>query len=429
MTPIIYNIFPRLIGPLPDWVEHAARARRMHFNWLYINPWHYPGFSGSLYAPKELRRLNPLFLPEGADPYSLQPLSDFLGECRKLELPVMMDLVINHTSKDSPLIDEHPEWYVRDEKGEVVSPSVTDPDDPTNVTVWGDLAEIDNANSADRERLWDFWAELVRDSIELGFAGFRCDAAYMVPAELWAHLIQVAREVNPNAMFFAETLGAPESEVLALRDAGFDYFFNSSKWWDFKEPWALDQHESFGEIAPSVSFPETHDTTRVAGDTGADEAIQRQRYAFAAAFSAGLMMPLGYEYGFRNQVNVVTTTPSDWEDPSFDLSDFVRDVNELKLRHPHLQGEGRLRAPFGFGDPILVLERRVEGERDAAFILINTDTADEQTLELDGIGEASSLRAFRSGGANPTSGTPVGSEIRLDRAEIVYLLPGTAAKS
>jgi glycosidase len=26
----------------------------------------------------------------------------------------MMDLVVNHTSKDSPLIDEHPEWFVRD---------------------------------------------------------------------------------------------------------------------------------------------------------------------------------------------------------------------------------------------------------------------------------------------------------------------------
>src|SRR5690606_37680593 len=120
-------------------------------------------------------------------------------------------------------------------------------------------------------------------------------------------------------MFFAETLGAPEDDVLALRSSGFDFFFNSSKWWNFREAWALDQHEAFGRIAPSIAFPESHDTTRLAGDTGGDEAVQKQRYAFAAAFSAGVMMTTGYEYGFRKQVNVVTTMPSDWERPSFDI--------------------------------------------------------------------------------------------------------------
>ena len=29
----------------------------------------------------------------------------------------IMDLVVNHTAKDSPLVQEHPDWYLRDEKG------------------------------------------------------------------------------------------------------------------------------------------------------------------------------------------------------------------------------------------------------------------------------------------------------------------------
>jgi starch synthase (maltosyl-transferring) len=57
--------------------------------------------------------------------------------------------------------------------------------------------------------------------------------------------------------------------VLALREAGFDYFFNSSKWWDFREPWALEQHEEVRRIAPSISFPETHDTARLAATAAA----------------------------------------------------------------------------------------------------------------------------------------------------------------
>ena len=39
-------------------------------------------------------------------------------------------------------------------------------------------------------------------------------------------------------------------------------------------------------MAPSISFPESHDTPRLAAETGVSEAAQRQRYALAALFSA-----------------------------------------------------------------------------------------------------------------------------------------------
>lgn len=424
VIPIIYNLFPRLVGSITRWTEHARRAQGIGFNWLYINPWHYPGFSGSLYAPKELRRLNPLFLPAGSDEYSLAPLRDFLLEMRELGMPVMMDLVINHTSKDSPLVDEHPNWYVRDASGKVVSPSVTDPDDPANVTVWGDLAEIDNEGSSDRERLWRYWADLVRDSLDLGFSGFRCDAAYMVPADLWRHLIDTAREIRPETAFFAETLGASVEQVLALKEAGFDFLFNSSKWWNFEEPWALEQHERFGRIAPSISFPETHDTSRLAEDTGGDEAVQRQRYAFAAAFSAGLMMPLGYEFGFRTRVNVVHTMPSDWERRSFDISPFIDRINRLKLDRPHLQGEGHLSAPAGHSEPVVTLQRRVGGSAAPAFILVNTDLLGSQEISLHGlVSHPEHFEVHRICRDDRRTAEPVAGDLTLTRAEVVYLLP------
>ena len=63
---------------------------------------------------------------------------------------------------------------------------------------------------------------------------------------------------------FAETLGCRVEEIAALADAGFDYLFNSVKWWDLKAPWALEQYEMFRHIAPSVGFPESHDTERLA---------------------------------------------------------------------------------------------------------------------------------------------------------------------
>lgn len=422
IPPLIYNLFPRLVGPTRAWVEHARRAREMEFNWLFLNPWHYPGFSGSLYAAKELDRLNPLFLPEGADEHSLEPLREFLRQTDRLQLPVMMDLVVNHTSRDSPVIEEHPDWFVRDEQGEVVSPFVIDPDDPTKKTVWGDLAEVDNEGSTDREALWAFWATLVRDSLELGFRGFRCDAAYKVPAELWRHLIEVARSVEPEALFFAETLGAPDEDVLALRQAGFDFIFNSSKWWDFSQPWALEQHEKFRGIAPSISFPETHDTTRLAADSGGDEAVQRQRYAFAAGFSAGVMLPIGYEFGFQKQVNVVETLPSDWEDPAFDLQPFIARVNRLKLHHPLLRGEGVLRADGPLNTDVLLLERSMPGA-GRGWMAVNK-RADRPAEVVFGPGRSAGTRLYRiCSDESPEAGETAPERLELAPSEVVYLLP------
>jgi len=49
----IYNLFPSLAGTIRDWMVHLPRIAGMGFNAVYINPFHYPGFSGSLYAVKD----------------------------------------------------------------------------------------------------------------------------------------------------------------------------------------------------------------------------------------------------------------------------------------------------------------------------------------------------------------------------------------
>ena len=421
--PLIYNLFQRLVGPTTRWPEHARRARAMEFDWLYLNPWHYPGFSGSLYAVKDFHRLNPLFVPAGADPESLDPLRDALARIAEAGMKPVMDLVVNHTAKDSPLVQQHPGWY-RWEDGQVASPYAVDPNDPSRRTVWGDLAEIDNLTQHDRDALWRYWADVVRKGVELGFKGFRCDAAYKVPAELWSFLIAEAKSVDPEAVFFAETLGAPVEDVPSLRSAGFDYFFNSAKWWDFTQPWALVQHREFGRIAPSIGFPESHDTPRLAEESGGNEAVQRQRYAFAAAFSAGVMMPVGYEFGFRKQVNVVHTMPTDWERRHWDLRPFITRVNRLKLSHPVLQGEGRLRPVGPFGDT-LTLERTADDGSARGWIVINKDRGGPRETSLAGFrGDGAGFRLHRVCRDDaPAEGEPVPQSLQLDRAEVAYVLP------
>ncbi len=131
-----------------------------------------------------------------------------------------------------------------------------------------------------------------------------------MPAPVWRELIDAAHDVDGEVEFYAETLGCTVEQVDALGDAGFDYLFNSAKWWDFQEPWLLDQYNQFRHIAPSVAFPESHDTERLAADVGSQDrerlaAILKMRYLFSACFSAGVMMPIGYEYGFTRKMDVV----------------------------------------------------------------------------------------------------------------------------
>ena len=70
----------------------------MGFNWLFVNPIHLPGFSGSLYAIKEYDLLNPAFLPEGTHDQRLDVLRPTLQRIAQCGLAPMVDLVLNHTA-------------------------------------------------------------------------------------------------------------------------------------------------------------------------------------------------------------------------------------------------------------------------------------------------------------------------------------------
>jgi starch synthase (maltosyl-transferring) len=422
-SPIIYNLFPRLAGHMGQWRRHAERAHQMGFNWIYINPIQYPGFSGSLYAVKDFFALNPLFIPPNADD-PIDALRGTIDALHDLGLRVMMDLVVNHTAKDSALVREHPTWFRRDKNGDVVSPSAIDPADARKVTVWGDLAEIDNANSPERQGLWAYWSALVQYYLNLGFDGFRCDAAYKVPSQLWEVLIGVARKRNPEAVFAAETLGCRLAEVRGLQDAGFNFLFNSSKWWNFDAPWCLEQHEDFGQIAPSIAFPESHDTPRLMRETDGLVQVQRMRYAFTAVFSTGQLMPIGYEYGFVNKLDVVRTSPEDWEEPACDLCSFIKEVNQRKLASSVLGAEGHWELVATLDEPTIALRKSGDEKGDTPVtVVINKDWRNSHPCQLPpGLpAEARVVRICREAPPDPIAGR---RSLKLDPAEVVLILEG-----
>lgn len=371
----LYNLFPRLLGSMSRWREHFPRIKGLGFNSVWVNPFHYAGFSGSLYSPKDYFKFNPLFIDDNPSPN--EQLRETIAACHREGLLFIMDLVINHTAIDCTLVQEHPAWYKwRD--GKVLKPGAWS---DGKWIEWGDLAEIDNAHSADRENLWNFWWRMMSHYLELGVDGFRCDAAYMIPDDLWRFLIERSRQKKAGCLFLAESLGCSFQQVEQLARLGFDYIFNSTKYWDFNQPWGMEQYYKTSSVVPSISFPESHDTPRMLAEMNGDLAVVKRQLLFGALFSKGVMMPLGFEWGYRKRVNVVETFPSHQEhDTGVDLTEFVRTTMQLKERTPVLnREEGLSIVDQENWFNVFCFKRTGSGEKPV-LVMINKDRARHQRV-------------------------------------------------
>jgi starch synthase (maltosyl-transferring) len=377
---ILYNLFPLLAGPFPRWEEHFRRAAAMGFNWVYVNPIQQLGASRSLYSIADYFRFNPALLdPQNAAPPDEQ-VRQMIAKAHASGLKVMIDVVINHCASDSPLTKEHPEWFVREPNGRIVNSSCQHNGE---TVIWKDLAQFDHRHSPDAEGFYRYCLSVVEHMLALGFDGFRCDAAYQIPRNFWHRLIRDIKTHHPHTCFVAETLGCSADQTRETARAGFDYVFNSSKWWDFQDWWLIEQYQLLRESTCSISFPESHDTPRLCQEMDGNLAAVKQRYLFSALFSAGVMLPMGFEFGFRKSLHVVQTTPSDWEKTDVDLTAYIAKVNAIKKENPVFHEES-LTSMFPCQNPNILLMWKASAKRkDEALLILNKDVHNHQEFSTD----------------------------------------------
>ena len=364
---IIYNLFPRVAGKITEWSEKLNKIKEMGFTHIYIKPIFEVGYSKSLYAPKNFKKIDPAFVDQFSEYDEREQLEQFITNAHNLGLKVVFEMIFTHTAIDSELLIEHSDWY-KYENGELKKFSFKEDE---RWQEWGDLIEFDNLNSKDRAGLWGYWQEILDWYMEIGADGFKCEAAYKVPEEMWKILIKNAKSKNSNIIFIADNLGAFFGEMVELANAGFDYLFTSFKWWDFSSTWFLEQHYNLKNMVKLISFPESFETGRIAKDYNLNRAASMSWYGMSALLNTGAMIPVGYEYGCVNKLDVVDSYEDDVLEKNIDITEYIKKINDIKSNHRLFQEETELYFVNSNNPKVLVYKNATSDKLFEGLVIIN----------------------------------------------------------
>ncbi len=244
----------------------------------------------------------------------------------------------------------------------------------------------------------DRYEAILSDYLAIGVRGIRLGSAWTLPVSILQRIIAIIHASGPSAFCCGDAFGQPEATLLRLANAGLDYVFNSSQWWDGRAAWFLEQRSALHRVTRDIGFPSS-------SAEEVDKASLQRGYLLAAALSDGIMMPGGYEFGF-------TATPS------LDIAKFIAAINLLKTSVPALAEGGAIRAMAEPFQAVQGFARRSIDGRDLAFILTNTDPKTPYAIDLDWL-LGSTLEM-----TDLEEVTPGAADDALDQPKIV-LDPGT----
>ena len=173
------------------------------------------GSLGSPYAISDYRAVNPEY-------GTLEDLKALVEDIHGLGMKCIIDVVYNHTSPDSWLVENHPEWFYHKADGSFGN----------HVGDWSDIVDLDYNN----KELWDYQIETLK--MWAGIVdGFRCDVAPLVPLAFWLKAREEVEKVHPGCFWLSESIepdflsylrgqglvAHSDSEIFQAFDAAYDY--------------------------------------------------------------------------------------------------------------------------------------------------------------------------------------------------------------
>lgn len=358
---VIYQVYPRQYsneGTFEALRKDLDRIVDLGVSILYLLPIHPIGHVGR----------------KGVDgcPYSI---SDYYGIAEELGtmddfdrlvkdahekgLKVMLDIVFNHTSRDSKLTKEHPEWFYKNDDGGFAN----------RIGDWSDVTDLTYDDPKQWTYLTDnlvFWAKKVD--------GFRCDVAPLVPLEFWQEAreavekvseghIWLTESVHPHFIQYIRSLGHDahsDGEMYQVFDIGYDYDID-----DFYEGY-LKGEVSFSSYIEAVEkqdfmYPknyiklrafENHDKSRLSAKVK-DEDMFKNMLAMSFFFKGIPMLYNGVEVMSTKHLTLFDKDPINWHEHE-DITSFLKQLIALK-KHP-LNRDGHFKVHYKDSGAVLSYE-------------------------------------------------------------------------
>ncbi len=337
---VIYQIYVRNFSEAGDFqavIDDLDRIKSLGVDVVYLLPIHPIGEKnkkGSLGCPYSIKDYRKVREELGG----LDGFKKLIFEVHQRKMRIMMDIVFNHTSRDSVLLQEHPEWFYHNESGE-----------PANrVGEWWDVYDLDYTRD---KALWFDLLNVLVEYARMGVDGYRCDVASMVPLDFWKLARKQVRKVNPRFMWLSESVHgehcksmrdqgiecSSESEIYQAFDMAYDYDI---------EPYLREYLEGKTTLKPYLEglkrqdeiYPanyvkmhnlENHDMERIAKRVDNNLAKIKNWIAFMFLQKGACMLYMGQEF-------TTDLRPSLFDKDLFpkneDISDFIISLSKIKKR-------------------------------------------------------------------------------------------------
>ncbi len=364
-----------VIAFLPHIIDTLG-CRILHLLPVSPTPVTYARFGrfGSPYAVQDLLAIDPALVEFDKRTTGIDQFRELTYATHARGAKVFLDVVINHTGWGSTLQENHPEWFVRDEKGSFVSPGAWG-------TVWEDLVEMDHSNPA----LWEHIADVFLEWCRRGVDGFRCDAGYKIPVPAWRYITARVQQEFPDTVFLLEGLGGSWEATENLLTEGAMQWAYSELFQNYSRQeisgyldYALKQSRRVGLY---VHYSETHDNDRLA-KLGREWSLLRNRLCALSSVSGAFGFTCGVEWLAPEKLNVHSSRGLAWGSEENIVPELAR-LNRLLVDHPCFFDNATL-IPLGTGDDHVFALSRVSSEGlDRVLVLVNTDLKTPRVLLLE----------------------------------------------
>ena len=159
----------------------------------------------SPYAAMDYKAVNPRY-------GTVDDVKAFVARAHQLGMKVWLDWVPNHVAQENPWVQSHPDYFTRDDKGQMIHPHG-----------WGDVLELNYQNPAlvnEVNSALKFWIN------ECDVDGYRCDyvSSPTIPVSYWQDIIARLKTLKPGKKIemMSET-DITDRHNQRIDSCGFDY--------------------------------------------------------------------------------------------------------------------------------------------------------------------------------------------------------------